>query len=101
MGASALDDEPPTVTLAAEQPLPPDLVVLLGSLAGRPADQPVWPGRCTEKAAETIGVDLEAAGIPSAVEGRDCFLPEEAGGGTPGGPAPSEGQSAATNAPRW
>ena len=76
-----LDGDTPTVTLAAEhakngrtavQPLPPDIAeALRGYLAGRPADQPVWPGVWRTKAAEMFRLDLGAAGIPYVVEGTD------------------------------
>src|SRR5262249_47036184 len=33
-------------------------------LAGRPAQQPVWPGRWPDDAAEMLRLDLAAAGIP-------------------------------------
>ena len=76
-----LDGDPPTVTLSAEnakngrtavQPLPPDIAAALrGYLAGRPADQPVWPGTWCKKAAEMLRIDLDAAGVPYAVEGPD------------------------------
>jgi integrase len=79
--AFALDGEPPTVTLAAEhakngrtavQPLPAGIVEALRDyLAGRPADQPIWPGTWPKKAAEMISLDLDAAGIPYVVEGTD------------------------------
>jgi integrase len=73
----------PTVTVAARhnksrrvkvQPLPPDLAALLGEyLRGRPAGQPVWGGTWASdnKGAEMLRIDLEAAGIPYAVEGPD------------------------------
>ncbi len=76
-----LDGDPPTVTLAAEnakngrtavQPLPPDVAASLRDyLAGRPADQSVWPGTWYRKAAEMLRIDLDAAGVPYAVEGPD------------------------------
>src|SRR5262249_52143147 len=76
-----LDDEPPTVTLSARetkndqtavQPLPPDIVAALRDyLAGRPADQPLWPGTWAERAAEMLRLDLDAAGIAYTVEGPD------------------------------
>src|SRR5262245_29421184 len=78
-----LDGDPPTVTLGAGdtkngrvavQPLPPDVAeVLRDYLTGRPADQPVWPGAwwADGDAAEMLRIDLEAAGIPYAVEGPD------------------------------
>jgi excisionase family DNA binding protein len=78
-----LDADPPTVTLAARrnksrvlkvQPLPPDLAELLrGYLAGRPPGQPVWGGTWPRDGlgAEMLRLDLEAAGIPYAMEGPD------------------------------
>jgi len=76
-----LDADPPTVTLPAEaakngrtavQPLPPDLAAALrGYLAGRPAGKPVWPGTWHGKAADMLRLDLDAAGVPYAVEGPD------------------------------
>jgi integrase len=79
----ALDDEQPTITLAARrnkngklhvQPIAADLTELLrGYLAGKPAGQPVWGGTWAEsrRGAEMMRMDLEAAGIPYAVEGPD------------------------------
>jgi integrase len=76
----ALDD-PPTVILGAGhakngrtavQPLPPDIVEdLRDYLAGRQADQSVWPGGWVDNAADMLRIDLDAAGIPYAVEGTD------------------------------
>jgi integrase len=76
-----LDATPPAVTLAGEhakngrtavQPLPPHLAAdLRPYLAGRPAGAPVWPGTWHEKGADVIRVDLDAAGIPYAVDGHD------------------------------
>ncbi len=76
-----LDADPPTVTLAARrnksrvlkvQPLPADVAELLRDyLAGRPAGASVWPGTWVVDAAEMLRIDLEAAGIPYAVEGPD------------------------------
>jgi integrase len=78
-----LDADPPVVSLAAKrnksrklkvQPLPPDVAELLrGYLAGLPAGQPVWPGTWASLrvAADMLRIDLEAAGIPYAVEGPD------------------------------
>jgi integrase len=76
-----LDGDSPTVTLAAEnakngktavQPLPPDVTeALRGYLAGRPADQPLWPGTWFKKAAEMLRIELDVCGIPYAVEGPD------------------------------
>lgn len=75
----ALDAEPPTVQLAgkaaknrkaATQPLPPGAAAqLAGFLAGRPAGEPVWPGRWRVHAARMLRVDLAAAGIPYSVPG--------------------------------
>jgi excisionase family DNA binding protein len=73
----------PTVTLAARhaknrktkvQPVPPDLADLLRDyLRDRPAGQPVWGGTWARdhRGAEMLRLDLEAAGIPYAVEGPD------------------------------
>jgi integrase len=78
-----LDPDQPTVTLAARhaknrrlkvQPLPPDLAELLRDyLADKPAGRPVWggPWASKRKGAEMLRGDLEAAGIPYAVEGPD------------------------------
>jgi integrase len=65
---------PPTATVQAAyaknrklavQPLPADVAeALRGYLAGRPADQPLWPGRWRVRGAEMIRLDLAAAGIP-------------------------------------
>jgi integrase len=81
-----LDADPPTVTLAARrnksrrtkvQPLPPDVAELLREyLRDMPARQPVWGETWAEsyKGAEMLRLDLEAAGIPYAVEGPDGLL---------------------------
>ena len=56
------------------QPLPPDVADLLRDyLRDRPAGQPVWGGTWASdnKGAEMLRGDLEAAGIPYAVEGPD------------------------------
>jgi integrase len=78
-----LDTNPPTATLAARhaknrktkvQPLSPDLAELLCCyLAGKSAGQPLWPGTWARerKGAEMLRIDLDAAGIPYAVEGPD------------------------------
>jgi hypothetical protein len=78
-----LDGETPTVTLSARrnksrvlkvQPLPADVAELLRAyLDGKPSDQPVWGGTWAKdrKGAEMLRIDLEAAGIPYAVEGPD------------------------------
>jgi integrase len=78
-----LNADPPTATLSARrnksrvlklQPLPPDVAALLRDyLAGKPAGLPVWGGTWARdgKGAEMLRGDLEAAGIPYAVEGPD------------------------------
>jgi integrase len=78
-----LDTEAPTVSLAARsnksrkpkvQPLPPDVADLLREyLRDRPACQPVWPGTwaALRVGADMLRIDLDAAGIPYAVEGPD------------------------------
>jgi hypothetical protein len=78
-----LDAYLPTVTLAARcnksrklrvQPLPTDVADLLRDyLKGKPAGQPLWGGTWARdgKGAEMLRADLEAAGIPYAVEGPD------------------------------
>ena len=72
-----------TVTLAARfnksrrlkvQPLPSDVAAALRDyLAGKPAGAPVWGGTWAKdrKGAEMLRIDLDAAGIPYAVEGPD------------------------------
>jgi hypothetical protein len=80
-GLFDLDGDPATVTLPAAnaknrrqatQPLPPDAVEApRGSLSGRPAGQPVWPGTWPEKAAEMLRIELDACGIPYATDGPD------------------------------
>ena len=79
----ALTGEMATVTLAARhaknrkmkvQPIPPDLADLLRVyLTGRLAGQPVWGGTWAKdhRGAEMLRGDLEAAGIPYAIEGPD------------------------------
>lgn len=78
-----LDAEPPVVTLAARrnksrvqkvQPLPPEVARLLADyLDGKPASQNVCGGTWATAgdAAEMLRIDLDAAGIPYAVEGPD------------------------------
>ncbi len=78
-----LDADPPAVTLAArhaknrrtkEQPIPPDVAELLRDyLRDKPAGAPVWGGTWAHhrKGAEMLRLDLEAAGVPYAVEGPD------------------------------
>src|SRR5205823_1751951 len=59
----------------AVQPLPPEVAeALRGYLAGRRAGSPVWPGGWADNAAEMLQADLEAVGIPYAVEGPDGAL---------------------------
>lgn len=75
----ALDDNPPTVTVAAKytknrkpvtQPLPTDICgPLCEYLAGRKADKPLWPGSWVEKGAKMIRADLEAANVAYVVAG--------------------------------
>jgi len=73
----------PTVTLTARfnksrkpkvQPLPPETARQLEPyVAGKPAGRPVWGGTwaADHRGAEMLRGDLEAAGIPYAVEGPD------------------------------
>jgi integrase len=80
----ALDAEPPTVTCragytkngkTATQPIPAEIAeALRGYLDGRPTRSPVWPGSWHERAADMLRIDLDAAGIPYAVEGPDGLL---------------------------
>jgi integrase len=72
-----------TVTLGARfnksrrlkvQPLPADVAAALRAhLDGKPANAPIWGGTWAKdrKGAEMLRIDLEAAGIPYAVEGPD------------------------------
>lgn len=56
------------------QPLPADVAAALrGYLAGKPASAPVWGGTWARdhRGAEMLRIDLDAAGIPYAVEGTD------------------------------
>ena len=72
---------PPTATLpatatkndrTATQPLPLNLVETLRDyLAGKPADERVWPGTWHADAAEMLRIDLDAAAIPYVTEGPD------------------------------
>ncbi len=78
-----LDGETPTVTLSARrnksrvlkvQPLPADVTALLRDyLCDKPSGQPVWGGTWAKdrKGAEMLRIDLDAAGIPYAIEGPD------------------------------
>jgi integrase len=79
----ALDADTPTVTLAARknksrklkvQPLPPDVAALLRTyLQDKPDGRLLWGGTWARdgKGAEMLRIDLDAAGIPYAVEGPD------------------------------
>jgi integrase len=52
------------------QPLPPDLAgALRGYLIGKLPDEPVWSSYWSERAAEMLKVDLEAAGVAYVVDG--------------------------------
>ena len=74
-----LDATPPTATLRAEdtknkksatQPLPPEVVEAMRPyLAGREADEPIWPGSWVDRSADMLKIDLAVAGIPYVVEG--------------------------------
>jgi integrase len=76
-----LDAEPPVAVLGAietknrkgaTQPLQPDVAAALrGYMMGRPAGVPLWPGLWWKKGAEMLRIDLDAAGVPYAVEGPD------------------------------
>jgi site-specific recombinase XerD len=79
----AVGDDPAIVTLAARraknrktqvQPLPPDLAELLREyIRDKSAGQPLWGGTWARdhKGAEMLRIDLEAAGIPYAIDGPD------------------------------
>ena len=77
----ALASEHPTVTIPARmaknrtlavQPIKPTVADELAVyLSSKPAGLPVWPGTWSERAAEMLRDDLEAAGIPYVVEGPD------------------------------
>src|SRR5262249_5542294 len=66
-----LDADPPTVRVRpgvvknrkeVNLPLPPDVAeALRGYLVGKPAGRPVWPGYWSERAADMLKIDLEAA----------------------------------------
>jgi integrase len=78
-----LNPEKATVTLAARenksrktrvQPLPADVAELLREyVQGKPAGKPLWGGTWARdgKGADMLRTDLDAAGIPYAVEGPD------------------------------
>ena len=56
----------------ATQPLPADVAAALRDyLQGRPAGVPLWPGNWWKRGADMLRIDLDAAGIPYAVEGPD------------------------------
>jgi excisionase family DNA binding protein len=66
--------DPPTVTVAAGyskhrrkdvQPLRSDVAEMMRQyIAGRPRNEPLWPGSWTDAGAEMVRLDLAAAGIP-------------------------------------
>ncbi len=57
---------------AVEQPLPPDVAAELRVyLADRPEREKIWPGTWWTRAADMIRIDLEAAGVPFVIQGRD------------------------------
>ncbi len=78
-----LNDDSPIVTLAARfnksrklkvQPLPVDVAAALRDyLNGKPENLPVWGGTWARdhRGAEMLRFDLDAAGIPYAIEGPD------------------------------
>jgi integrase len=54
------------------QPLPLDVARELAAyLTGKPQGEPVWPGTWSERGADMLKIDLEAAGIAYAVESPD------------------------------
>jgi integrase len=75
------DTEPPVAVLGAaetkngkgaRQPLPPNVAgALRDYLTGRPAGMHLWPGNWWKRAADMLRIDLDAAGVPYAVEGSD------------------------------
>jgi integrase len=76
-----LDAEPPVAVLGAAetknrkgatQPLPPDVAAVLRDyLTGRPDGAPLWTGNWWKNAADMLRIDLDATGVPYAVEGPD------------------------------
>jgi hypothetical protein len=76
-----LDHHPPHIELPARlsknrkpvrQPIPGGLADRLrGYLAGKPAGSPVWPGTWSERGADMLRIDLDAAGVPYRVDGPD------------------------------
>ncbi|HVK19159.1 MAG TPA: tyrosine-type recombinase/integrase [Fimbriiglobus sp.] len=57
---------------AVEQPLPPDVAAeLRGYLDGRPERESIWSGTWFKRAADMLRIDLDAAGVPYIIEGRD------------------------------
>ena len=79
-----LASAPPTVHLTSTQskngqdvfqPLPADLSGQLQAyLVGKPAGVPVWPGTWHLRAADMLRGDLDAAGVPFVVGGREGTL---------------------------
>ena len=75
------DAEPPVAVLGASetknrqgatQPLPADVAAALRDyLQRRPAGVPLWPGNWWKRGARMLRIDLDAAGVPYAVEGPD------------------------------
>jgi integrase len=73
-----LGDDPHEVTLpgkvaknkkSVRQPIPPEVAVRLrGYLAGKPANDSIWPGKWKDSSAAMLRLDLASAGVPYAVE---------------------------------
>jgi hypothetical protein len=56
----------------ATQPLPTDVAAVLRDyLTGRSVGAPLWPGNWWKLGADMLRIDLDAVGIPYAVEGPD------------------------------
>ena len=56
----------------AVQPLATDVVVELRVyLCGRPAKEPLWPGTWSQRSADMLKLDLDAAGVPGTVDGPE------------------------------
>ena len=78
-----LDAEVPVVRLkgrhtknkkAAEQPLPSGVVARLRPYPhGRPGEQPDWPGGWSDRSAEMMMFDLQAAQIPLTVDDESAL----------------------------
>jgi hypothetical protein len=74
-----LSDDQPALALpgrktknkkAARIPLAPAVAIAMRSyLAGKPSNEPIWPGKWPKYAARMLCVDLAAAGVPYCVEG--------------------------------